>query len=186
VRKLRIGVDLDGVVFRTLDRVLEIYNEHKGSSYQADDIRSWDSHHWMDGDEYVYEIFNDPEIYRDLPLAPGAREVLTRLDSRHEVFLVSDTPAHCLVPRMEQLRRVFPPDRVRFMGERQIFIGKFKEHILLDVLLDDKPANIVRFQQAGHGTAVVYDWLLNRELTGYPRVRDWYEFEKMIETMEQA
>lgn len=185
MKTLRIGVDLDGVVFMTLHRVLEKFNAIRGSSYTVDDIKSWDSHHWLDGDLLVYDLFRDPGMYLDLPVFPGAREVLRELDGKHDVFLVTDTPAECLPQRMQQLEELFPPEEFRFMRERQMFVGKFKEHIVLDVLLDDKPSNIERFQEAGFGVPVVFDWTLNRHLHGYLRVNSWAQFRELIARLER-
>ena len=185
MKKMRIGIDLDGVVFMTLHRVLEKYNAIRGSKYTVDDVKTWDSHHWLDGDLLVYDLFRDPRIYRDLPVFPGAREILFELDQKHDVFLVTDTPAQCLPERMKQLEELFPPEEFRFTRERQMFVGKHKEHIVLDVLLDDKPENIERFQEAGYGIPVVFDWTLNRHLHGYLRVGNWKEFGELMARLEQ-
>lgn len=185
MKKLTIGIDLDGVVFRTLDRVLERYNEKNKTCYQSDDIRDWDTHKWLDNDMSIYDFFIDPDLFRDLPLAQGAQEVLYRLDKVHDIFLVTDTHHSCLAPRMEELVRLFPPKDYHFMADRKIFVGKFKELLMLDVLLDDKPTNIEHFKRRGYGVPIVFDWKLNRHMTDVIRVRDWWAFEKEIEKIAQ-
>jgi 5'(3')-deoxyribonucleotidase len=70
------------------------------------------------------------------------------------------------------------------MADRKIFVGKFKEMLMLDVLLDDKPENVSHFNQIGYGKAIMYDWVLNRYVTEADRVYSWLEFEKRIEKIE--
>lgn len=183
-RRLCIGIDLDGVVFRTLDRVLERYNADHRTNYQPDQILGWSTHPWVGGDVSVHAYFHDPRTFESIPLQEGAVEVLSRLDERHEIFLVTDTPHSCLEIRNRELRRVFPPERFSFMRDRRIFVGRYKERIMLDVLLDDMPENIRRFQEKGYGRAVIFDWAMNRDLEGADRVRSWAEFEDLIREME--
>lgn len=184
MRRLSIGIDLDGVVFRTLDRVLERYNEEHRTGYTPDQIRGWSLHPWLGGDVSVHRYFQDPRTFENLPLQEGAVESMARLDGRHEVFLVTDTPHHCLGTRTRELRRLFPPEQFSFMRERRIFVGRHKERIMLDVLLDDMPENIRRFRERGYGRAVIFDWAMNRDLEGVDRVRSWEEFEALIGEME--
>jgi len=97
---------------------------------------------------------------------------------------VTDTHYRCLETRMGELNRLFPPERFSFMKDRKIFVGKFKELIMLDVLLDDKPENVMHFNRRGYGMAVMFDWVLNRHVRDVHRVQDWLEFERVIEQME--
>ncbi len=184
MKKLRIGIDLDGVVFRTLDKVLERYNNDNGTDYVSEQIKDWNSHNWMGGDMSVYDYFYDPETFRDLPINDDAVEVLYRLDKKHDVYIVTDTHYCCLETRMKELYRIFPKEQYSFMADRKIFVGKFKEMLMLDVLLDDKPENVSRFNQKGYGKAIMYDWVLNRYVTDVDRVYNWLEFEKRIEEIE--
>ncbi len=185
MKKLKIGIDLDGVVFRTLDKVLERYNEDKGTEYVSDQIKDWNTHEWMEGDASVYDYFCDPKTFIDLPINENAIEVLYRLDKKHDVYIVTDTHYHCLDTRMNELFRIFPKEKFSFMEHRKIFIGKFKEMLMLDVLLDDKPENVMHFNNRGYGKAIMYDWVLNRYVKDVDRVYSWLEFEKRIEEMEK-
>jgi 5'(3')-deoxyribonucleotidase len=184
MKKLRIGIDLDGVVFRTLDKVLERYNEVNGTDYVSEQIKDWNTHNWMDGDMSVYDFFYDPETFCDLPINNDAVEVLYRLDKKHDIYIVTDTHYSCLETRMKELYRIFPKEKFSFMADRKIFVGKFKEMLMLDVLLDDKPENVSHFNQIGYGKAIMYDWVLNRYVTEADRVYSWLEFEKRIEKIE--
>ena len=183
MKRLRIGIDLDGVVFRTLDKVLELYNEDKGTDYTSDQIMDWNTHEWIGGDRSVHDYFTDPETFRNLPINEDAVEVLYRLDKKHDVYIVTDTHYRCLETRMQELYRIFPKDRFSFMEDRKIFVGKFKEMLMLDVLLDDKPENVRHFNQKGYGKAIMYDWVLNRYVKDAERVYNWLEFEEKIEEM---
>ena len=185
-KRLRIGIDLDGVVFRTLDKVLERYNHDHGTSFVSDEIQDWNTHNWMNGDRKVYDYFIDPRTFVDLPVNAHAVEVLYRLDKKHEIFLVTDTHHRCWDIRMQELQRIFPKEDYTFIEDRKIFVGKFKELLMLDVLLDDKPENVLHFNQQGYGTAVMYDWVLNRYVSNVKRVYGWLEFEKLIEEMEDG
>ncbi len=184
MKRLSIGIDLDGVVFRTLDKVLERYNALHGTKYVSDQVKTWNTHEWIGGDASIYDLFLDPQTFIDLPMNDHATEVLERLDKRHDVYIVTDTHYSCLETRMGELYRIFPPDRFLFMEHRKIFVGKFKELLMLDVLLDDKPANIMRFKERGYGKPIIYDWVLNRNVQDVDRVYSWLEFEQRMIQME--
>lgn len=177
---LNIGIDLDGVVFRTLDEVIRRYNLEYKKEVVVEQIKGWDTHNWVEGDRNIYKYFNDPEFYRDLPVAEGAVEVLRELDKEHNIYLITDTPWIGLAYRVAQIERVFPYDTFRFMQAKNVFITPKKEMVMLDVLLDDRPENIINFAAAGYGIPVVFDWPLNRHLQDYQRVADWYQFLELI------
>lgn len=179
-KALDIGIDLDGVVFRTLDEVVRRYNLEFNQNITVEQIKGWDTHNWINGDQRIYKYFQDPEFYRDLPVAEGAVEVLRELDERHNIFLITDTPFIGLSNRISQIQRVFPEECFRFMAKKNIFITGKKEKVMLDILLDDRPDNIVNFAAAGYGIPVVFDWPLNRHLYNFFRVKNWFEFKGLI------
>lgn len=182
---MRIGIDLDGVVFDTIGELIRLYNLEYDDNLQREDIKSWETARFVKCGEEIYRYFRDPDFYANLPLMEGALEVMGRLDKSHELVLVSDTPVVAMVNRSRQLARVFPAERFRFMQEKNIIYTARKDLVEVDVLLDDKPENIEDFQKTGKGRAVVFDWAYNRHLGNYQRVNNWWEFEELIQSQSR-
>jgi 5'-nucleotidase len=179
---VRIGIDLDGVVFDTIGELVRLYNLEYDDNLQREDIKSWETARFVKCGEEIYRYFYDEAFYANLPLMDGVLEVMGRLDKKHELVLVSDTPAVGMVNRSRQLEKVFPVDQFRFMREKNIIYTARKDLVDIDLLLDDKPENIEDFHRTGKGWAVVFDWPYNRHLRNYRRIKNWWEFEELIES----
>ncbi len=125
-----------------------------------------------DRQDTLREILHAEDFFEDLPLMPGAQDVLRDLAGRFEVFIATQAMSvpNSFGPKYRWLQRHFPflpPTHYVFCGDKGI--------LRADYLIDDMPRNLIRFQ----GTGILYSAQHNRAVDhaaeGFIRVEDWKE-----------
>ena len=166
----RICVDMDEVMADTLSEHLRRYNEAFDEALTPADLVGKGL--WQiapqDRQQRVRAFLDAEDFFEDLPLMPGAQEVLEDLSTRFEVFIATQamTVPNSLGPKYRWLQRHFPfipPTNYIFCGNKSI--------LLADYLIDDLPRNLERFQ----GKGLLYTAPHNLTVTAFTRVNDWQE-----------
>lgn len=166
----RICVDMDEVMADTLAEHLRRYNQEFDESLTPHDMAG--KSFWeiapADRQQQLRAFLDAEDFFEDLPLIPGAQEVLKALSARFEIFIASQAMVvpNSLGPKYRWLQRHFPfipPTNYIFCGNKSI--------LLADFLIDDLPKNLQRFQ----GTGLLYTAPHNLLATGYTRVDNWRE-----------
>jgi 5'-nucleotidase len=164
----RICVDMDEVMADTLSEHLRRYNQEFDESITTEDLTGkglWEVTP-LDRQQQLRAFLDAEDFFEDLPLMPGAREVLKTLTERFEIYVATQamTVPNSLGPKYRWLQRHFPfipPTNYVFCGNKCI--------LRADYLIDDLPRNLQRFE--GHG--LLYTAPHNQNVTGYTRVANW-------------
>ena len=101
--KLRIGLDVDDVLYDCNSYALSWLNKEEGYDppLTIHDIRSWGvGKSPVDG---RLKYFNDPDFVRSQPMLPGAAEFVRKLTEVADVFFVTAVP-----PRLHVCPRAAP------------------------------------------------------------------------------
>ena len=175
----RICVDMDEVIADTLSEHLRRYNQEFDESVTADDLAGkglWEITP-LDRQQQLRAFLDAEDFFEDLPLMPGAQEVLKALTARFEIFIATQAMSvpNSLGPKYRWLQRHFPfipPTNYVFCGNKSI--------LLADYLIDDLPKNLLRFQ----GTGLLYTAPHNLLATGFIRVGDWQEVADYFATVQ--
>jgi 5'(3')-deoxyribonucleotidase len=166
----RICVDMDEVMADTLSEHLRRYNEAFDEAITPDELIGKGL--WEYAPEtrrqQLREFLDAEDFFEDLPLMPGAQQVLEQLSQRFEIFIATQamTVPNSLGPKYRWLQRHFPfipPTHYVFCGNKSI--------LLADYLIDDLPRNLDRFQ----GTGLLYSAPHNLTASAYVRVNTWQE-----------
>ena len=166
----RICVDMDEVMADTLSEHLRRYNQEFDESITPEDLTGkglWEVTPL--GRQQQLRAFLDAEdFFEDLPLMPGAQEVLKSLSARFEIFIATQAMSvpNSLGPKYRWLQRHFPfipPTNYVFCGNKSILRAGY--------LIDDLPRNLQRFE--GHG--LLYTAPHNRNVAGFTRVDNWQQ-----------
>jgi 5'-nucleotidase len=166
----RICVDMDEVMADTLSEHLRRYNQEFDESLTTADLSGkglWEvTPH--DRQQQLRAFLDAEDFFEDLPLMPGAQEVLKALTARFEIFIATQamTVPNSLGPKYRWLQRHFPfipPTNYVFCGNKCI--------LRADYLIDDLPRNLQRFE--GHG--LLYTAPHNRNVRGFTRVDNWQQ-----------
>jgi 5'-nucleotidase len=166
----RICVDMDEVMADTLAEHLRRYNQTFEEEITTQDLAGkglWEFTP-QERREEMRAFLDAEDFFEDLPLMPGAQEVLKDLSSRFEVFIATQAMSvpNSLGPKYRWLQRHFPfipPTHYVFCGNKSI--------LRADYLIDDLPRNLEQFE----GQGLLYTAPHNLTATGFVRVNDWQE-----------
>lgn len=167
---MRVGIDMDGVL-RDLtghiqSKVLEEHPEFEG---QMLPVESWDWSDWMpfwtdeQAEEFIFETHHEylfgpecPPIETSITDWPILKEWAK--ENGHELILVSAQRENCVGPATAWLEKYgFDFDEIHFTN---------KKHLVdVDVLIDDSPEKLGRFQKqsVNNGTAICYRQSWNKK-----------------------
>lgn len=161
---------MDEVIADTLSEHLRRYNAAFDEEVTLDDLAGkglWEVAP-VDRQAHLRAILDAEDFFEDLPLMPGAQQVLKELSTRFEVFIASQAMMvpNSLGPKYRWLQRHFPfipPTHYVFCGHKGI--------LRADFLIDDLPRNLERFE----GEGLLYTAPHNLLATGFTRVNSWNE-----------
>jgi 5'(3')-deoxyribonucleotidase len=161
---------MDEVMADTLSEHLRRYNQEFDESITPDDLTGkglWEVTP-LDRQQQLRAFLDAEDFFEDLPLMPGAQDVLRALTARFEIFIATQamTVPNSLGPKYRWLQRHFPfipPTNYVFCGNKSI--------LRADYLIDDLPRNLQRFE--GHG--LLYTAPHNKNVTGFTRVDNWQQ-----------
>lgn len=170
---------MDEVMADTLGEHLRRYNQAFDEEVTLDDLAGkglWEITP-LDRQQQLRAFLDAEDFFEDLPLMPGAQDVLKLLSARFELFIATQAMAvpNSLGPKYRWLQRHFnfiPPTHYVFCGDKSI--------LKADYLIDDVPRNLKRF--AGQG--LLYTAPHNLTVTGFVRVNSWQEVAEYFETVQ--
>lgn len=186
---MRIVLDQDQVICDWVQRIIEWYNQDKGTCFTKDDIKSWNMTMNLGphSEDFLRSAMRYPELYRDLDPIEGAMYGVKKLlNDGHDVLIATAVPKCAGIAyhgKLEWLRRNMP----YFPLKNFIAIHR-KDLLEGDLLLDDGLHNIVPWNDRGR-TAVVFDAPWNREEPKYNdpskvyRIKHWNEFLKLVDEL---
>lgn len=113
------------------------------------------------------------DFFAVLPVMPEAQRVLERLQSRYDVFIATaamevPTSFNAKYKWLADHFPFIPASRIVFCGDKSILNGDF--------LIDDNPRQLHRFR----GEGILYSSPANAFVTGFRRVDDWIDVEKIF------
>lgn len=176
---MRIGVDIDGVIFHFIKGFLSVVNEEYGLELEESDIQTHD----------LFQVLGIPKkktndlirktLMRDLELIPRAKESLECLSQRHEIIILTARFPDLLEVTKHQLAdKGIQYDRILCLSEG----NKHRSNIDLDVIIEDNFEDAMGW--VGKAKLVlVFDHPWNKSLNVaglFKRVRSWGEVVQTI------
>lgn len=165
-----IAVDMDGVIADILTPWVDVLRKKEGETLSVHDITDWDIGRFCRCGEKALDYLNY-DLFRRLPVIPGAKEVLKRLQEYYDIYIVTSATqkSEIITAKYEWLDEHFPfiePDY-------RMFVGK-KDPIYTDYLIDDGIHNLEVFK----GIGILFDQPYNRFENRFIRARNWKEIER--------
>lgn len=182
---MRLVIDQDQVICQWVERILQWYNEDKGTSFTRDDITTWNMKMNLGphSEDFLRSCMRYPELYRDLDPVEGALYGMKRLhDLKHEVIIATAVPRCAGIAyhgKLEWIRRNMP-----WFDLNNFIAIQRKELLSGDLILDDGPHNIEAWNKQGR-TTVVFDAPWNRDCQSTYRIKHWNEFINLIQSLEE-
>lgn len=173
--RLRLGIDMDGVLADFNAGWMKRYNLQFGARLHASEVVTWDGLHTLTHFETMDDFWGWAQlgvtsIFRDLPPVPGAIEAMAELARQHRIVIVSSKFDWAI------------PDALAWLGEHRVVAEEVhfvwdKTTVPCDVYLEDAPHNLEALVAAYPEALVcrmVQPW--NRAVKGAIDITDWAEF----------
>lgn len=179
--RVRLGIDLDGVVANFTKGWMHFYNRQFGTELDVEHSKQWGDvvnlTHFADVDEF-WQWTSDLDgrsVFWHLEPFPGAVEALEALnDAGHEIVVVTTKPAFAVDDTHEWIARQQIP-------AAEIHILQDKWLVPCDVYLDDGPhilPALVEHRPEATVCRFVRPW--NRPVPGAVDVEDFDEFQDVV------
>jgi 5'(3')-deoxyribonucleotidase len=179
--RLRLGIDLDGVVADFNAGWISRYNGDFGTELLPEHVDIWDAPtlltHFTDMGEFwawARTSGDGASIFRILEPYHGAIEALERLATRHRVVIVTTKPRFAVHDTFEWLAQHRVPTT-------EVHIVDDKTTVACDLYLDDADHNLTALRTAHPGSVVcryVRPW--NQPHDGVTDVETWSDFEAVV------
>jgi len=182
-RKPIIAVDMDEVLADALGEHLLRYNRDFATDITPADLHGqwlWEyvpAHRQKALEDYMLSS----DFFRVLGVMPDAQRVIERLQSRYEVYIATaamEVP-HSFTAKFQWLAEHFP-----FIPTTHIVFCGNKSILRADYLIDDNPRQLRLFEGNSIGGSkpegILFTSPANVNVTGYRRVNNWLEVEKMF------
>lgn len=168
----RIAVDMDGVLADCFEQFARYEQADTGIRKTiADGAGKTEDETFAKARTYLYQ----PGFFRNMPVIPGSREVLYKLNQAYELFIVSSATEfpQSLTEKQEWLNEHFP-----FISWQQmVFCGK-KTMISADIMIDDHFKNLDYFK----GRTILFTQPHNQmaDAGKHTRVHSWEEISHLL------
>jgi 5'(3')-deoxyribonucleotidase len=156
---LTVGIDIDGVLADQVTEILDRANRRFAQTLVYDDVTEW---RLPIGDTdiaaLILDAMDDPDYVLNMPLHPGAVELVRSLYPKGPLKIITARPASARQPTAQWL------DANRIANNGIVHAKEESKHLYaLDVLVDDYLGNVLAFLQHSDGSAVVVDQPWNRD-----------------------
>jgi len=180
---------MDDVLAEFTEEWLSRYNADYDDIITANSFNGWDALSCVKPEcgTKIFEYFRAPGIYRHLKPKAGSQEVMQWLvDSGAEVLIVTDSPkGTCYTDN--DLEHSNPTDDKRawlqeyfpMIDPDNVFVARKKWYVQGDVLIDDKPATIEKFQERNRGI-ICMDMPYNRGVDAKLRAATWKDVKNIL------
>jgi len=184
-KRLRIGIDMDGVVSDFVGTFIPLVKEKYGIDMKRDDIYVHDLFLVLgiteeEAGELIVETLSHP-----IDPMPGAVEGLKRLYENHDLHLITARPRSTMsITKAWLSSHDIPYHSLAWLTEGNKHLAEEN----LDVIIDDHLREVLRFRdKAKHLVIFDHPWNQSKNLRGlFTRVRTWKEIEMFVNKLAEA
>ena len=186
VSKLRIAIDIDGVLLDIVVNFCDIFNKKHGTSFTRDDVTNWEFFYdWNISEEEAFEIFF--EIYENTMSIPfiddAAPRIMEKLNKKQDVYILSARNSEYRIQIIEKLDF---HNIKRGSHYTDLILVKHKplaakQNYEFDIYVDDNPhlAEAVKLMEDRY--LLLFDQPWNRKPHPFLTVKSWHEIEALIQ-----
>ena len=191
VKKLKIAVDIDGVLLDIIVNFCDIFNKKHGTSYTRNDITKWEFFNdWNISEDEAFEIFF--EIYENTMSVPfvddNAPDFMEKLYKKHDVFILS---ARASEYRDQIIKKLNYHNIKRGKQYKELILVHHKPYAAkqdydFDVYVDDNPHLAKAIKEMENRYLLLYDQSWNKDFIcekNIIRVHNWMEVYNTINSI---
>ena len=172
MRKLRILIDMDDVLWDLLGTWIQYLNETYNTNVAVEDVKEWDM-------QKAFPTLTKLQIFIPLktrrfwervkPLPDAQKYLRMLMKSGHDVYLVSASTPDTIYNKVTcVLKKYFP-----FIPDSRLIFTNNKSLLKADVLIDDAPHNIVSWDRASILFDEPYNATFDERRYNCSRVSGW-------------
>ena len=170
--KLKIGLDIDDVVFPFNSIAVDLANQKYHKDLTLDDITSWAN---TGKASVIKEFYSDETLYKRQEEEVYAInvDIVNNLNKVADVYFITAVSPDFMTHRAHMIQHVFPNINVD-----QIILGAAKSLVHFDIILDDCIDNVLD-SKATYPVLMRKPW--NKDMTGLLSVNNLREFESLVQ-----
>ena len=174
----RFGIDIDGTV-TCPKSILPFINKAFGMEIMYEDVNQYDLTPFVNVSEKEFAQWfakNEPLIYKESPLATGAKKVLNKWKHKHELFFISARGSHLLeVTENWFFDQGLIFDHIELIGSHDK-VETVKKH-KVEIFFEDKHDNAIMIHEECKIPVILFDTPYNQDPipNGVIRVNNWIE-----------
>lgn len=170
--KPRILFDLDDTITDFLDELVDRYNKKYGTNFTKDHCYKWELNEIFENN--ILELIDEEDFFESVKPKNGAVEYMEKWvkSGRYDIFIVTS----CLKPEnyakkvkwFKRYMSFFPIGRIIPLTEKSAIWG--------DVLIDDRPENLIDWYNDSAGTfklCLLFDAPHNKSCDSFIRVHSF-------------
>jgi len=167
----KIGIDIDGVVCDVMSSLLKKCNEEYNLNLSVKDITEWNyKNHKFELEDEIRKHFADYDFLISLPLINDAEKAIKFLKKHYKVVFITS--------RWRFTKRVTKKWIKKHFGKTKIIFEREKEHINVDLLIDDKFGQVNAFTRETGKPSILFSQPWNEMMEikePICRCRNWVE-----------
>lgn len=169
---LKVGIDLDDVMWDFVSAWLRRYGEVSGDILVPNDIKSWEIAQYIKpGNESIlFGVLDQNDFWDSIKPLENAQKYLEKLNNEHLVYVITDSNPQKSAKKFLKMNVLFP-----FIKPEQIITVHEKQMINVDVMVDDYPANLCDGRYHKVLFSRPHNKWFNDEDTEVHRVNNWEE-----------
>lgn len=152
MEKIRVAVDLDGVLFDLVNPWLAAYNEITNESVKPEDIKTYQIAEYVKRPEILAYILETDGFWETVCLYDGVYEAIDKLQKHPMIDLVIATATSYKIgpAKFHRLFELLP-----MLDEKQLIIASRKDLIAADFLVDDWECNLRDVEHVKYTTPIL-------------------------------
>jgi 5'(3')-deoxyribonucleotidase len=181
---VKIAFDFDEVLFPTLEKVLEVYNQRYNANIELSQIITYNIYDSLSSEiaDEIVSLFVEKNIYNNLqPYKGSVKAVKSLADKGHELYVATASDIKNMEWKEKLLQRYFP-----FIPKENLIRIHNKKLLNVDVLVEDKLDNLI--QTFAERVCFNQPWNQDKN-TDYVysiyRIHNWGEMNNIINTIER-
>lgn len=202
MRKKRVGIDFDDVLFYCNENLIPFHNNRYGTNHVKDNDGTYFLHDlWKctrdEAYERILEFYNSEEHEAMKPIE-GAVEAIHQLSKKYELFIITARPPeaeevtkkllkHFQTDEIDSLDKIFK--KLHFTGtvtgnNHKITKAEVCKNESIDIFIDDHISNIISVALTGV-PSILLDQPWNKDEVIPNNVKRLYSWEEIVEEVDK-
>ncbi|GIN93766.1 putative 5'(3')-deoxyribonucleotidase [Siminovitchia terrae] len=170
----RIAIDMDEVMADTIHKSLLVFNERFDKHVTRENLTGTKLDHLFPHlKEEIYQMYNHPDFFRDLPVIENCRETILELSEHYEIMIAT---AAMEVPESFRAKYEWLKENFDFLNDNYFVFCGDKSVIEADYLIDDNIYQLDSFKHQG----ILYTAAHNINEEYDVRCNNWLEIKKYL------